>query len=512
MSVRSLLALGLLAGCNPDQGFGKVEDTDGRNGAPDIRVEPDELVFDQLAIGESAVQRFTIHNDGDLDLHVSAIQVFGSSAYTLLIPDLAPTLPPGTSVDVDVAFSPVGPEDAGEVHILNDDPGNPEPIVTLDGAGELPELLISPDPMDFGAVMVGCSRTVPLRLQNTGDAPLTVSTLAQVGEGFSAALPATPLVLDPGAATEVALTFAPTDYVSYTSTLYAASDAAVSTTTADQRGRGVADDDIVEEFYQGDGPWEKADILFYVDQSRSMLNNQRTLANNFSAFAARLDSLALDWQVVVATKDNGCGNGGVLTPETPNLVETFTDGVNGRAGDYTEAGLTIATNALSEAFGGCNAGFLRDGSKTTLILVSDEPEQSYYPWDHYVNEIRAMAPTATITSIVGDVPSGCMSADPGTGYYEATVATGGAFLSICASDWSPYFDTIATMTASGTTDTFVLTSQPDPATLAVTVDDVPATDWSFDAALNAVVFASGAVPEPGAHVEVSFRLLGDCED
>lgn len=501
-----------LVGCNGDQKFTERVDTDLSDDVPQIVVDPDELQYGLLDLGTSETRSFTIRNEGGLDLHVSSISVQGSSAFTLLVPGLAPTLPPGEEVTVDVQFSPLGPEDAAEVHIINDDLGNPEPIVSVYGTGKLPELLVTPDPYDFGRVRIGCSRSTTLRFQNIGDADLTLSTVAQVGEGFELELPfALPHVLAPGASVEGEIRIAPTAEASYTSTVYVASDAAVNTTTAEQRGAGMVDGTVVEEFYQGDGPWEKADILFYVDQSGSMRNNKRILSNNFENFASRLDSLDLEWQVGVVTRDTGCFNHGILTRDTPSLVEAFTDAVDELGGDYTEAGLTLAERALTESYGGCNDGFLRSDAKTTLILVSDEPEQSPSPWDHYVNQIRELAPSATITAIVGDVPDGCATAEPGSGYYEASVATGGAFMSICAADWSPYFDTIATMTASGTTDTFVLTSLPDPATITVTVDDVPSTDWTYDATLNAILFAEGAVPEPGAHIQVSFELTGDCE-
>ena len=147
-----------------------------------------------------------------------------------------------------------------------------------------------------------------------------------------------------------------------------------------------------------------------------------------------------------------------------------------------------------------------------LVSVSDEVEQSPEAWSSLVDDIVGIAPTATITAIVGPLPDGCATADPGTGYYDAAIGTGGAFLSICADDWSPYFETIATMTASGQLDTFHLTSEPDPLTLAVTVDEIEqATGWSYDEANNTIVFASDSVPEPGAHLIVSFDLAGDCE-
>lgn len=511
--MRSVFVLLALAGCPQDQGLGKVKDTDAGDGLPDILVEPDHLYFDTLDMGQEATQSFTITNLGDANLLVSSMTYFGTAAFAVQTSDSAPTIEPGETVTVDVRFAPVGPEDRGEIHILNNDPGSPEPLVYVEGTARVPELVISPDPLDFGNVLIGCSRTEPLRFSNVGEAPLVISSIAQVGDGFSLELPFTlPVTIDPGDYREADLILTPTEDTLYTSEVFVSANTTVGTQDASQDGAGTLDGDTREEFWQGDGPWDMADIIFYVDQSCSMNNDKAIITANFESFAARLESLDVDWQVGVAIRDNGCFAHGILTPDTPSIIETFTDAVEGWGGDSTEAGFAITRNAIFETSGsGCNAGFVREGAKTTIILVSDEVEQSGISPLAYVDDIHAIAPTATVTSIVGDYPNGCATADPGIGYYDATVATGGAFLSICASDWSPYFETIATMTASGLLDSFALTSVPDPATISVMVDDVPqALGWAYDSVANAIVFEDAYVPEPGAHIVVDFTLAGDC--
>lgn len=513
MRVACLLLVLPFTACQIDQGVGQVKDTDAGEGAPEILIEPDALYFSTLDLGQEEIQPFTITNIGDADLHISAMQYFGASAFAVQATESAPDLAPGESVTVNVRFSPVGPEDRGEIHILNDSVGSPEPLVHVEGTGRLPELLISPDPLDFGNILIGCSRTEPIRLTNTGDAPLVVSSVAEVGEGFELGDFVLPITILPGAYSELPLTLTPLTDTYYTSQLFVAANTAIGTHAADQDGAGTYDPDGEQEFWQGDGPWEQADILFYVDQSCSMRDNKAILTANFESFASRLESLDVDWQVGVAVRDTGCLSKGILTPDTPSLIETFTDAVSGWAGDATEMGFTVTDQALSESrSGGCNEGLIRPGAKTTIILVSDEVEQSGMSWTTYLDRVWAIAPTATITSIVGDYPDGCITADPGDGYFQATVGSGGAFLSICASDWSPYFETIATMTASGQLDTFVLTSEPDPVTVTVSVDDLPAVEgWTYDAVVNGVVFDTNHVPEPGAHIVVRYALAGDCE-
>jgi hypothetical protein len=126
--------------------------------------------------------------------------------------------------------------------------------------------------------------------------------------------------------------------------------------------------------------------------------------------------------------------------------------------------------------------------------------------------MQEYAPSIGITSIVGDVPDGCETAAPGTGYVEASLATGGAILSICNEDWSSYFATIASLSAFGQTDTFVLTSIPDPTTLVVWVDGVQVTTgWAYDATWNAVHFDAASVPAPGVQVQAAYDIEADCD-
>lgn len=508
----SLLALPALVGCDHDYKYGTVDSHGGADPVPDVVVTPDALVYDVMPVGDAATQTFTIANDGEADLHVSGLQVYGSSAFTLVTDASTFTLEPGASRSVDVVYTAAGADDLGTVHIQTDDPGNPEPIVSLEGSAAVPQLLITPEPLSFGKVLVDCTRDEPIRLQNIGDADLVLDTIVQIGDGWTLDVPfTTPATLAPGASTEVTLTVHAVEG-DMDSQLWVSANDAVGTHVAEQTATGVTDPSVTEEFWQGDGPYDKGDILFFVDQSCSMRDDKAIINANFESFAARLDSLALDWQVGVVIRDTGCFKNGILTPDTPDVVATFVDAVNGYAGESTEAGLTLTTAALEDTVpGGCNEGFLREGSKVTLVQVSDETEQSARPWNTYVDTIRSIAPTASITAIAGDVPDGCGRAEPGTGYYEASVATGGAFLSICATDWTSYFETIANMAASGLLDSFHLNSEPQPDTLLVQVDGSTVTGWTYDAVTNSIVFDADAVPEAGSHIVVHFELAGDCE-
>jgi predicted phage tail protein len=62
----------------------------------------------------------------------------------------------------------------------------------------------------FGAVVVNNATTQSLTLTSTGTAPVTVSSVAVTGSGFSASPVSLPATLNPGQAITVTLTFDPT--------------------------------------------------------------------------------------------------------------------------------------------------------------------------------------------------------------------------------------------------------------------------------------------------------------
>ncbi len=482
---------------------------------PDILVEPGALTFEPLTPGSTGTQVLKITNTGADDLQVSDLRIIGTSAFTLTDFGGPFTLPFKESKELTVQFSPVNPEDQGELTIYSNDPGDPATLVPLSGGAMVPELLVSPNPYNFGKIPVGCSADGEITLQNVGDAPLTVRGVVETLSNLSvspAVDAAHPLLLQPGEYRTLTMTLDAPALQIYTTDLTIDSDNIYGPQTVRVGGEGTEETSVEDEFIQGDGPWEITDIMVYVDQSCSMEDDTQNLAQNFNLFADALATLNLDWQLMVVTGDSGCHNGPFITDETPNPAAPFLDAVVGEDGRYTEAGLTIADNAMRESLGGCNDGFLRDSSKTMLVLVSDEPEQSPAPWDEMVDSIHASAPNASITSIVGDMPYGCTTAAAGTGYYEATIATGGAFLSVCAPDWGDYFETIATIAATGKTDTFVLSSRPDPATLRVYINDAETTSgWAYDSTANAVVFEEASVPESNSHIRITYDLLADCE-
>jgi hypothetical protein len=241
-----------------------------------------------------------------------------------------------------------------------------------------------------------------------------------------------------------------------------------------------------------------------------MDDNRTNLQSNFPVLSEALDASGVTWQAMVATDDDGCANGGMLIGGTAGVEDAFADAVIGPWGWYSESGLAVAAAGVGQADGGCNDGFFREDALPMLVMVSDEADQSPGGWETQLSSIQASLPSVVVISIIGDMPEGCDSASPGSGYYEAAMATEGDVHSICDEDWSDYFEDIATLVTDAPTDTFVLEDPAAPDSLVVRVDSVETEAWTFDEDANAVILDE--MPESGAWIEVDYWLDSGCEE
>lgn len=136
-------------------------------------------------------------------------------------------------------------------------------------------------------------------------------------------------------------------------------------------------------------PYPKADILFVVDNSKSMALEQQKLAGAFSNFASVLNGL--DWQAVITTTDmTTTGMGGklvdintsagpvkILNAQIPNYENAFSTAISGQGenGSNDERGILSALRVIEN---GEQTGFLRTKSHLAVVVLSDEDERSTY--------------------------------------------------------------------------------------------------------------------------------------
>ncbi len=208
--------------------------------APVISVTPTTLAFGTLTVGTPASQTLTISNTGTAALNVTGIT--SSNALFTATPTTG-TVAPGASLTVTVTFDPTAAGAAtGTLTIASDDVANPALTVALTGnAVAAPTAIISvtPTTLALGSVTTGTTGTATFTIDNTGNAPLTVTGITSSDAAFTVS-PTTGTVA-PGAALTVTVTFAPTTDGPATGTLTIASDdAANPAVTVALTGTGVA--------------------------------------------------------------------------------------------------------------------------------------------------------------------------------------------------------------------------------------------------------------------------------
>jgi len=330
---------------------------------------------------------------------------------------------------------------------------------------------------------------------------------------------------------------------------------ALAACTEDQTRRVLPPGMYVDTFQQVAA--SKIDVLWVVDNSPSMVQEQDNIAANFSKFLGFLTRARTDFHIGVTTTDvagNGgklVGNPAVITTSTPDPAGAFDRNVHvGVGGAALEKGL----DAARRTFELNPPGFMRTDAYLYVIFVSDEDDHSepglpkyYY---RYFKGLKGKGFEGTISAaaIGGDVPDGCDSpagaANPASRYKAVVDQMGGQFGSICAASFEPMLNQLG-IDAAGLKRKFNLSRAPDPPTLEVTVRypcDTPAAElqasctatqnqcsgaagtmncrgrplpengadgWTFESSSNTVVFHGAAVPPKGAAIEATYYLPGE---
>lgn len=482
-------------------------------------------------------------------------------------------LEPGESHSVIVELIPraVGAHTATLEYYVSDP--NYAGGIQLRGVGIDEGLLVSPRELDFGVIQPDCAtRELTVNMYNVLSGNITIErieidsmstefVLTQVPAGIPAP-PGAGATMSPGDTLTFNVHYQPTDlgpdvglveiYVAGQTEPYIVS----------LFGRATVDGLNEEHFKQADEAL--VDVLFVVDNSCSMGDNQASLVQNFTSFIRYADSQGLDYRIAVVTTDadgfagttfgcpsplpatrppgtgqGSCGyfadgslvtsvvdpNWRIITPdEAPSTEVAFTAIANqGTFGSGDEKEFEAAYMALSAPIiNGWNAGFLRSEASLAIIMVGDEREDSLRPVDFYVNFFLSIKGARNrdrfSASVIGSTQDETCPSQDGLDpirLHQMVARTGGVFESICTADWSVTLENLG-LAVFGYRANFLLTSQPTPGSITVEVDGVlveatgPAGQvrWRFDSDTNAVAFGANAIPEPGS--EIIIRYESDC--
>ncbi|MEZ4237619.1 MAG: hypothetical protein R3F59_16025 [Myxococcota bacterium] len=291
-------------------------------------------------------------------------------------------------------------------------------------------------------------------------------------------------------------------------------------------------------------PTDQVDILFVVDDSTSMIDEQETLASGFASFASQLESSGTDFHLGVITTsfryddpDRGrlLGDPPILTA-SDDYEAAFTErAIVGLGGSDKEKGLEAAAFAVHPSMtlpGAPNEGFVRRDAALLVVAVSDEDDCSdagalegqsptacyeqdsaLTPVVELVSSLQALKDDpalVTVGAIVAPKGPTCPDAYFGSRYIAAALLTGGKSGDICQTDWSGMLEEFG-VTATGIRTAFQTTEAAKPETIVVHVDDVEVAQdevdgWTYDTSTWFLEFHGAGIPPRGSLVTATYTV------
>lgn len=508
------LAASFVFGCS-DNLIYKVSDPQ-----PEIVVYPEEIDFGNLESGqESRSEEIIIVNAGDGDLSILSPELFdGSTRYSLSAPEEEVVIPAGELLVLEVTYTPETYETNGSfVRIESNDELSPVIDVTVVGSGDAPVMSVSPEEFDYGEISIGCDNEERITIRNDGNLELTVDSISQMVTQPDdiimefGSLPEPPWYLEPGEEVDFLVSYIPEDVGNDESLItITGNDPQTPEVEVLQYGVGDVEKWINQNYQQEEIPI--LDILWVVDNSGSMSPHQTNLSSNIGSFMTAFAATGADYHMAVITTDDWSFSA-IVTPYSADPEGQLASlVVTGVMGSGHERGLEMSVLSLSSSSAaGPGGSFFREDAKLVLIFVSDEPDHSS-DWSSYISFFDSLKPSGDFIpyGVIGDYPSGCTgypSAQFGAGYWHLIDHYGGAWYSICASDWGVQLQDLAgEMTGRRT---FPLdASDPIVDTIEVRVNGQVTEDWEYDASSNSVVFAEGSVPEEGQTIDIDYAVWG----
>lgn len=282
-------------------------------------------------------------------------------------------------------------------------------------------------------------------------------------------------------------------------------------------------------------PVPAVDVLWVIDNSCSMDEEQRALGQNFGAFINYFVGSGLDYHVgVLSTGFEDPSDRGKLREadgyrwideDVRDATGVFRDmaemGTNGPATERGRDQVYGAIELLSDS--PANEGFYREEAALAVIVISDEDDASSVKTvpefiDWYV-DLKTERSRISFSSIVGP-DGGCESrngkAVAGKDYLRITREVGGIEWPICDDNWSQVLEDLGIQVA-GLQREFFLSSVPVESSIEVSILEQDATeaesfvegvDWTYSRSRNSVKFNT-YVPTPYAEVFIDYLPLSE---
>lgn len=289
----------------------------------------------------------------------------------------------------------------------------------------------------------------------------------------------------------------------------------------------------------------KVDILFVVDNSKSMLQYQQRLAAKVGEMVSTLNSLKMDYRVGVTTTTMSrdtvaypisrklVGSPAYLTSTNINLLTERI--IVGESGSDLERGLDSMTYVISTSYlNSINSDFIRSDALFAVVFISDELDQSSEFGNSnsadFVNSLNVRKPTfengarGWIANYIGILTN--QSCDNlggyvaiGTQFIRLVDESGGAKSSICNADLSAAVSNIKARIVDQIT-AYRFKDIPNKASIHVTIAgravfEDATNGWTLETevlqsgkTLYSLKFHGSAIPAANEFVDVQYTPAG----
>lgn len=272
----------------------------------------------------------------------------------------------------------------------------------------------------------------------------------------------------------------------------------------------------------------KIDILWVIDNSRSMEKYQRDILQQAAHYMERLDSLGWDYRIGVTTTDySQGGTGGQLIGSTKYITPAEVDRVSefqsrilqGEQGSNREVGLQSIHDLLTN-----EVDFVRPEAFLVINMVSDEEDYSTVSTAEVVDMVDDLKKTAIdfkqkwlfhFMGVISDQGS-CRTFDAhasvGTKYMSLAEDTGGLTDNICERDFRRALDGFFDVVITEILTEYTLTRLPRKDSIRVVIDGEEVAEdatngWSYDEEKNLIRFSGDAIPRADSYIQVDYRPL-----
>jgi len=274
-----------------------------------------------------------------------------------------------------------------------------------------------------------------------------------------------------------------------------------------------------EIFRQSAQETKKLDIVWIIDNSGSMSDEQTALGTNFSAFIDEFITKSVNFKMAITTTDTSSSTkkGRMVTGSDTKLTSAaaqndpalfkldFKSLVKvGTSGSGNEKGLE-ASEGFMEKYA---ASFIRPDAYLAVVIISDEEDQSaktVQQYSDYLKSFKASAGLVKVYSVVDVNNTNCCSNGITTGserYKQASNNTSGVIADI-RDDFHNVLTDMGTSIIN-LLDSFALASAPIPGSLKVFVNNVETSSYTYDDVTHSIKFNQNSLPPVGAEIKVTY--------